>query len=201
MPEEKNTRRKFIRQSGELAGAAWLGLSFTSLISLSESAQGARFSGDEFETLTKEEAIEIEAIAAQIMPTTDTPGATEAGVVYFIDKVLGGDRNYQLAEVRTGLQVFETEIANRYDNRRFSELSSKQQIKRLESIDDGRFFNLLWFLTMAGMFTNPSLGGNRNRVGWQLIGFEDRHFWQPPFGHYDEHYESSELQSEPKGGK
>jgi hypothetical protein len=25
-------------------------------------------------------------------------------------------------------------------------------------------------------------------VGWKLIGFEDRHFFQPPFGFYDRGY-------------
>jgi gluconate 2-dehydrogenase gamma chain len=201
MSKEKNSRRNFIRQSGELAGAAWLGLSFTSLMSLNESAQGAQSSNSEFETLTIEEATEIEAIAAQIFPTTDTPGATEAGVVYFIDKVLGGDRHHQLTEIQSRLLEFEKGIAAKNEGKQFSELSSKQQIKSLEAIEEGKFFKLLRFLTMAGMLTNPSYGGNRDGVGWQLIGFEDRHFWQPPFGHYDEHYESLANQTEVKGQK
>ncbi len=37
------------------------------------------------------------------------------------------------------------------------------------------------------MFALPSYGGNRDKAGWHLIGFDDRHFWQPPFGYYDEH--------------
>ena len=28
-------------------------------------------------------------------------------------------------------------------------------------------------------------GGNRDKVGWKLIGFEDRFHWNAPFGHYD----------------
>jgi hypothetical protein len=38
------------------------------------------------------------------------------------------------------------------------------------------------------MFSNPSYGGNRDEVGWKLIGFEAPHPWQPPFGYYDADY-------------
>jgi hypothetical protein len=38
------------------------------------------------------------------------------------------------------------------------------------------------------MFTLPTYGGNRDGVGWKLIGFEDRHTFQPPFGYYDRDY-------------
>ena len=33
------------------------------------------------------------------------------------------------------------------------------------------FFNLLLSHTIAGFFADPVHGGNRNMVGWQLIGF------------------------------
>jgi hypothetical protein len=29
------------------------------------------------------------------------------------------------------------------------------------------------------------LGGNRDEVGWKLIGFEDKFHFEPPFGYYD----------------
>ncbi len=38
---------------------------------------------------------------------------------------------------------------------------------------------------MYGFLGNPSYGGNRDHVGWKLIGFEDRMAFQPPFGYYD----------------
>jgi gluconate 2-dehydrogenase gamma chain len=33
------------------------------------------------------------------------------------------------------------------------------------------FFNLLWQYTVAGFFADPVHGGNRDMVGWKLIGF------------------------------
>jgi hypothetical protein len=36
-----------------------------------------------------------------------------------------------------------------------------------------------------GFFSNPQYGGNRDKMGWKLIGFEDAFVFQPPFGFYD----------------
>ncbi len=38
------------------------------------------------------------------------------------------------------------------------------------------------------MFTAPTYGGNRDGLGWKLIGFEAQHVFQPPFGYYDRDY-------------
>jgi hypothetical protein len=35
------------------------------------------------------------------------------------------------------------------------------------------------------MFSLPEYGGNKDELGWQLIGFEDRHVWTQPYGFYD----------------
>ena len=44
----------------------------------------------EFKLLTHAEARDVEAIAAQIVPGGATPGAREAGVVYFVDHIHAG---------------------------------------------------------------------------------------------------------------
>jgi hypothetical protein len=36
-----------------------------------------------------------------------------------------------------------------------------------------------------GFLAKPEYGGNYNRAGWKLIGFEDQMTYQPPFGYYD----------------
>jgi hypothetical protein len=56
---------------------------------------------------------------------------------------------------------------------------------RLRAIEDGEFFGLMHFLTLAGTFTMSAYGGNRGEIGWDLLGFDRRHHWDPPFGHYD----------------
>jgi hypothetical protein len=39
------------------------------------------------------------------------------------------------------------------------------------------------------MFSMPAYGGNRNGAGWRLLGFQDMHVFQPPFGYYDRDYQ------------
>ena len=36
-----------------------------------------------------------------------------------------------------------------------------------------------------GSSANPSDGGNKDEIGWKLIGFEDQSYYAPPFGYYD----------------
>ena len=64
-------------------------------------------------------------------------------------------------------------------------LSGKQQMELIRAIEHTDFFELLRTHTLYGFLGNPSYGGNRDQVGWKLIGFDDRHLFQPPFGYYD----------------
>ena len=134
------------------------------------------------------EATEFEAITARIIPSGDTPGASEAGVIYFIDTVLADIDPGILEPMRKGLLSLQTDIRETYEAASFAGLGQAQQIEALQSIEDTDFFETLRFLTIAGMFCDPSHGGNRNRVGWELIGFEGPGGTQPPFGYYDADY-------------
>jgi hypothetical protein len=37
----------------------------------------------------------------------------------------------------------------------------------------------------VGTFALPSWGGNRDYMGWHLLGFEHQMTFQAPFGYYD----------------
>jgi gluconate 2-dehydrogenase gamma chain len=139
--------------------------------------------------LSAAEAADIEAVAAQIIPTDDTPGARDAGVVYFIDRALAtflsqlaSDYRAQVAEFRAAFREQHPGVAS------FASLTSAQQVAYLKAVDHTPFFNTTRLLTLLGMFSLPAYGGNRDGVGWTLIGFEDRHVFQPPFGYYDRDY-------------
>jgi hypothetical protein len=41
---------------------------------------------------------------------------------------------------------------------------------------------------VAGVFSDPSYGGNRDHAGFTLIGMEHAAAYQPPFGWYDAEY-------------
>lgn len=139
--------------------------------------------------LTATEAADIEAVAAQIIPTDGFPGAREAGVVYFIDRALGTFLSQLASDYRAQLATFQAGYVARYPAARsFASLTSEQQVEWLKGVDDTPFFMTTHLLTLLGMFTLPTYGGNRDRIGWKLIGFEDTHAFYPPFGYYDRDY-------------
>jgi gluconate 2-dehydrogenase gamma chain len=63
----------------------------------------------------------------------------------------------------------------------FDQLAPAKQDEILKALEDGTlelpslssklFFTLLWRNTEEGFFADPLYGGNRNKVGWKLIGF------------------------------
>jgi gluconate 2-dehydrogenase gamma chain len=138
--------------------------------------------------LNGDEAADMAAIAARIIPTDDTPGATEAGAIYFIDYVLGSSRSELLPVVRTGLATLKARSIEVFSQHDFSRLAPMQQDFLLREMEDSEFFAVARYLTICGTFSLPAYGGNRGMVGNMLVGFDHRHAWSPPFGFYDGDY-------------
>lgn len=135
------------------------------------------------------EIADLEAITAQIVPTDTTPGAREAGTARFIDRALASFFAPLAAEFRAGLEEFQRGVRTRYpQSASFAALSQPQQIEWLRSIEHSSFFAAVRQLTVLGMFSSPSYGGNRDGIGWKLLGFRDEHAFAPPFGYYDRDY-------------
>jgi gluconate 2-dehydrogenase gamma chain len=139
-----------------------------------------------FEILDPATALEIEAIAAQIIPSIDGPGAREAGVIYFIDRALATFAADDVDTYRTGmLEVQQKRRVLFPDSTAIAVLSAEQQVALVRAIETSRFFDLLRIHTVLGFLGNSSYGGNRGGVGWQQIGFDNHMAYQPPFGYYD----------------
>ena len=154
------------------------------ILAAQEHAHRAAASGAEAKLgfFTPEQSAEIEAVAAQILPADSTPGAREARVIFFIDRALTTfDKDKQKIYLN-GLTQLQKKAGKKT---RFSELSSGQQIALLKKIEKSEFFELVRFHTIAGFFANPEYGGNQDRIGWKLIGFQDSFSFEPPFGYYD----------------
>lgn len=145
---------------------------------------------------TAEEARVVQAACERILPADDSgPGATEAGVVVYIDRQLAGpygkdkyrytkapfveapaEYGYQGKEppreiYRSGIQ----KLGN------FAELPPTEQDERLRAIEKTIFFRILRQHTIEGMFSDPLHGGNAGLIGWQLIGYPG-----PLMSHRDE---------------
>lgn len=179
------SRRSFLRTSCGAVGGSWLALSFPGLLAIAEAASTAQQAGAAFLHLSAAEAAGLEAIAARIIPSDETPGAREAGVIHFIDQALGGFLADDAGELRAGLVSLDALASARVDGRRFVDLGPEEQDALMGQIEDTPFFELMHFLTVAGMFALPKHGGNRDYLGWQLLGLSHLHAWAPPFGHYD----------------
>src|SRR6266446_3056364 len=87
---ENLSRRSFLTRGGAAVSAVWLSAHWPAIVAAAEHAhKTARTSAPpKFQFFTPDEAVEIEAITARIFPSDETPGAREAGVVYFIDQAL-----------------------------------------------------------------------------------------------------------------
>lgn len=189
MDQANASRRQFLITSVSGIGAAWLTAHWPAVMSAQMHAAQAAKQGSAFQFFSPEQAADIDAIASQIIPSNDTPGAHEAHVVYFIDLALTTfDRDKQPAYVE-GLKQLPSRVNSLFAGKtRLSDLSSEQQIQLLTSIEKTDFFQLVRIHTVMGFLARPDYGGNQEEVGWKLIGFEDKMSHHPPFGYYDREY-------------
>ncbi|WP_416907481.1 MAG: gluconate 2-dehydrogenase subunit 3 family protein [Polymorphobacter sp.] len=192
MEHASPSRRKFLMAIGNLSSAAWVAANWPQI------AHAAQHSGQDadpdaphstLDTLSAAQAAEVDAIANQIVPGGATPGARDAGVIYFIDNALGSFFADQRPSFLQGLAEFERRYAEAHGaGARFSAAPDAQQIAFLHTVDKTPFFSAVRRLTVLGLIALPKYGGNRNYAGWNLLGVEDNHVWAPPFGYYDTDY-------------
>jgi|SRR5579872_72088 len=182
------SRRSVLLGAASGLSAAWLATHLPAILAAKVHADAAVAAGGSgnFAFFSPDQAIEIEAVAAQIIPKDDTPGAREAGIIYFIDRVLTTFERDKQAVYTRGLKDLRAKTQELFSSiDKFSDLNSAQQIQVLTAIDKTPFFLQVRQHTIVGFFANPEYEGNRDKIGWNLIGFEDKFDWQPPFGSYD----------------
>ncbi len=179
------SRRQFVTLAGSAAAGVWLAANRRDILAAGLHATQAT----RFEILTPADAAELEAAAAQIIPTDETPGAREARVVYFIDKALGTFAKDQKKQVDAAVKGLRARAAKAQPGAKsFAALPSDKQIAVLTAMEKESppLFNVIHASTIAGMLANPEWGGNYQKLGWRWIGFVDRFSWGPPFGWYDQ---------------
>jgi len=124
----------------------------------------------------------VGAICERMIPADQDPGATEAGVVNFIDLQLMGPYKRYRASYRLGIKGIE-QASLRMFGYRFTELSPEKQDEVLKQVEAGGaageawkdvpskdFFSLILSHTMQGYYGDPRHGGNRGRLSWQTLG-------------------------------
>ncbi|HTS25492.1 MAG TPA: gluconate 2-dehydrogenase subunit 3 family protein [Bryobacteraceae bacterium] len=151
-------------------------------------------------------ALIVAAAAARIFPSDSSgPGASEAGVIVYIDRQLAGpygrDRyRYVQPPFEDGLpeQGYQGKATPREIYREglallgqdFDSLPAADQDRKLRTIETTAFFRMLRQHTIEGMFCDPMHGGNADLIGWQLIGYPGPYMsWSNDIDrHYGEAY-------------
>jgi gluconate 2-dehydrogenase gamma chain len=135
---------------------------------------GAFFNDDDSRTIT--------AFAERLMPgAPGKPGATDAGVLNYIDLALSGAYEDQQDFYRRGVAQLDAHCAKTY-GKPFRILTAAEQDETITVLEQGKapefvwptaqaFFNIVRTHTMEGMFADPVYGGNKDFAGWRLVGF------------------------------
>lgn len=180
-------RRTFLGQLAAGLGGAWITVSQAELLAMHEHVhKAAATQPARFVVFTPDQALEIQAVASEIIPSDSTPGATEAHVVYFIDRVLSTFGPQFVPSYRDGLVMLQSKTRELFPTAAtFSALQPTERRQVLRAIEKTEFFQNVRGDTIAGFLCDPARGGNANEVGWKHIGFTPQFAYQPPFGDYD----------------
>lgn len=181
------TRREFVASTAALFGGGWLWIQLPALATLSACARDAARREDPFTNLTAEQGRVMRAFAARIIPSGDgLPGADEAGAAWFVDGALASDAFAGVRDLVTGGLADLDARAMAAHSIVFADATPEQQDGVMRDAEDSEFFFIARLLTLAGTFSDPSHGGNREHAGFTLLQMEHAPAYRPPFGWYDE---------------
>ena len=95
------------------------------------------------------------------------------------------------AMYRAAIREIDAYCRSSFGNRNFAALSADEQDKVLHGVETGDialsdapgpvFFELFLTNTTEGFFSDPIYGGNRDMIGWKLIGFPGAHYDYRPY--------------------
>lgn len=176
---KKLTRREIIIQGTLYGGTLWLlGNARRPL------AASAAEKSEEPAVLTATEWETVEAITGRIIPTDHEPGAIEANCVNFIDKALLHEDTDLQPTYTAGAGGLNAAARHRFGSA-FVDLTDEEKDAVLKSIassapvaawpqdciDQQEFFETVREHTIIGFLADPKYGGNRDYIGWKLLGY------------------------------
>jgi gluconate 2-dehydrogenase gamma chain len=132
-------------------------------------AAGCGLSEKSRRSLSAEEKQTLEAICECLIPADRDPGATQAGVVRYIDRQLG----YKFRPLRPAYHEGLREAVRRSGGN-FSAAPPDRQLAVLHEMESDPttrpFLALVVAHAMQGFYGNPRHGGNRDFVSWKMLG-------------------------------
>src|SRR4051812_16008315 len=122
------SRREFLINSVSGLGAAWVATHYSSIIEAADFAQSSAGQPPKLAFFSDSQAADVNAMAAQIIPTDDTPGAREARVINFIDRALVTFEKDQQPVYTQGLKDLNAQVKTFFPSAAsFSALTPDQQ--------------------------------------------------------------------------
>jgi gluconate 2-dehydrogenase gamma chain len=92
---------------------------------------------------------------------------------------------------RAAIKAIDSYCTSNFDGKKFSALTPDQQDKvltglekgdtKLDNVDSKAFFTVFLQNTIEGFLSDPIYGGNRDMVGWKLIGFPGARYDYRPY--------------------
>ena len=156
-------------------------------------------------TFNRHEARTAAALFERMFPADENgPGATEIGVVAYLDGALAGAYADKVEPYRLGLAALDR-AAKQLCGKSFADCEVERQDELMGKLECGElpnlrtppqqsFFVMLREHLQEGLFADPAYGGNRDKLGWRFLGHP---------GVWLENSAEEQLSTEPvtKGGK
>lgn len=125
----------------------------------------------------------LDAVAGVLIPADDQdPGARETGAMIYVDRAMGNPAFVAAARMMKVAVAAIDWQSNQTFGKKFVELSPGEQEPILQATYQGEgdrgsfkgrtFMNLMMGLVLEGHLAEPVHGGNKDGIGWALVGFE-----------------------------
>lgn len=167
-PMSKTNRRDFIKAAGLAFGSVLL---FPACLK----------QHGPYRFFTDEEAKCLVAVCEQIIPKDESPGATDAGVINYIDRQLSGVFHYDQQTYRRGIKNLQNYCNSKF-GKAFEALDANNQAQLLTLLEGNQlkenewdetkpadFFNLVLAHTMQGFYGSPIHGGNKDYMSFEML--------------------------------
>ena len=167
----KYNRREFVKT---------LGLAYGSLLLIPSCSSRVTA----YRVFTDEEASCLIALCEQIIPADQDPGATDAGVINFIDKQTAERFPDDLPVYKQGISSLQA-FCKAQHGKLFEQLDNTTQIVIMKDLEQNKlpeehwgeqrqssFFSLVLQRTMQGFYGAPRHGGNKDYVSYRMMKLE-----------------------------
>jgi len=134
--------------------------------------------------LSSPDAALLTDICEQLIPRDDAPGATDVGVIHFIDRQLASALSRHQLDYRRGLESFRQTCLAEF-KRPFAQLAVHEKIELLRRVESAhvprelwdkptapQFFRLVLSHTMQGFYGAPRHGGNHGYASYRMLGID-----------------------------